>query len=77
MWATSIVAAIVLYFPNNTDTMIATKALRDAGVETKLLPLTANVPSSAQLCLRIDGSAEACALRAIGLAQIGLGGIVR
>jgi hypothetical protein len=57
--------------------MIATKALRDAGVSARMMPLPANIPSSANLCLSIEDGAETAALGAIKAVNLALGGIVR
>jgi hypothetical protein len=67
----------ILYFPTNADTMIATKALRDAGVAARMMPMPANIQSSANLCLSIEDSAENSAVTAIESASVALGGIVR
>lgn len=59
------------------DTMIATRALRDAGVLAKMIPLPADVQSSANLGLSIEDSAEVSAIAAIKSTNLALGGIVR
>jgi hypothetical protein len=70
-------ADLILYFGTNADTMIATKALKDAGIPAKMIPKPANVSSSANLCLTIDGGAEAQAKSALTGAGVALGGVVR
>ena len=68
---------VILYFSSNADTMIATKTLKDSGVTAKMIPKPANVTSTANLCLLIDGTAEANAVAALGKAKINLGGVVK
>ena len=70
-------ADVILFFSSNADTMIATKALKDAGVAAKMIPKPASVSSSANLALAVDGSVEASAVSALGKANVTLGGIVR
>ncbi len=70
-------AEIILYFASNADTMIATKALKDAGVPAKMIPKPANVNAPSNLCLSIDAAAEAQAKAAIAGAGIALGGVAR
>lgn len=70
-------ADLILYFGTNADTMIATKALKDAGIPAKMIPKPANVSSTANLCLTIDGGAEAQAKSALTGAGVALGGVVR
>ena len=70
-------AEVILVFASNADAMIATKALKDAGVAAKMIPRPANVDSTANLCLSIDGSAESEAASALSVAGIALGAIVK
>jgi len=70
-------ADVILFFSSNADTMIATKALKDAGVAAKMIPKPANVASPANLCLSVDGSAESAAVGALGAAGVALGGVVK
>ncbi len=70
-------ADVILYFGSNADTMIATKALKDAGVAAKMIPKPAQVTSTANLCLSVDGGAEAAAVDALGKAGIALGGVFK
>ncbi len=70
-------ADVILFFSSNADTMIATKALKDSGVSAKMIPRPASVNSPANLCLSIDGGAEASAVAALGKASVSLGGIVK
>lgn len=69
-------ANVVLYFTTNTDTMIATKALRDSGVAAKMLPTPANAVTSANLCLSIDSGAETAARAALRSSGVALSGAV-
>ena len=70
-------ADVILYFASNADTMIATKALKDGGVTARMIPKPANISSPANLCLSIDGGAEASALAALGKANVSVGGVVK
>ena len=70
-------ADVILFFASNADTMIATKALKDAGVAAKMIPKPANVTSASNLCLSIDGGVEAQAVGALGTAGVALGGVVK
>ena len=70
-------ADVILFFSSNADTMIATKALKDAGVSAKMIPKPAHVDSSANLCLAIDGGAEATAKSALSGAGVVLGGVAK
>lgn len=70
-------ADVILFFASNADTMIATKALKDAGVTAKMIPKPASVNTSSNLCLSIDGGAEGAAVTAIKGANIALGGVVK
>lgn len=70
-------ADVILFFGSNADTMIATKALKDAGVAAKMIPKPAHVTATANLCLSIDGAAEAAAVAALGKASVNLGGVVK
>ena len=70
-------ADVILFFSSNADTMIATKALKDAGVAAKMIPKPAAVNSASNLCLSIDGGAETAAVSALQGAKISLGGVVK
>lgn len=70
-------AEVILIFASNADAMIATKALKDAGVAAKMIPKPAGVDSTANLCLSIDGAAESAAASALSVAGIALGGVVK
>ena len=70
-------ADVILFFSSNADTMIATKALKDKGVPAKMIPKPAGVDSASNLCLSIDGAAEAAAVGALSAAGVTLGGVVK
>lgn len=70
-------ADVILFFGSNADTMIATKALKDAGISAKMIPKPANVSSASNLCLSIDGGAESQAKSALTGAGVSLGGVVK
>ena len=70
-------ADVILFFSSNADAMIATKALKDAGVTAKMIPRPASVSTASNLCLTIDGGAEIAAVSAIKGANISLGGVVK
>ncbi len=70
-------ADVILFFSSNSDTMIATKALKDSGVTAKMIPKPANVSSPANLCLSVDGSVEGTAIAALAKANVALGGVVK
>ena len=57
--------------------MIATKALKDAGVSAKMIPKPAAVNSASNLCLSIEPGAEPAAVSALRGANIALGGVVK
>jgi len=67
-------ADVVLYFASNADTMIATKALKDAGITAKMIPKPAHVTSTSNLCLSVDAGAKDSAIAALGKANVALGG---
>ncbi len=70
-------ADVIFFFSSNADTMIATKALKDAGVAAKMIPKPASVNASSNLCLSIDGGVEGLAVSALKGANIALGGVVK
>jgi hypothetical protein len=70
-------ADVILYFGSNADTMIATKALKDAGISAKMIPKPAAVSTASNLCLSIDGGAESQAKNALTGAGVSLGGVVK
>ena len=63
-------ADVVLVFPSNAGTMIATKALRDSGVPARMIPTPASVQSASNLCLSVCGSVETRAVSALKAANV-------
>jgi hypothetical protein len=61
---------VILLFPSNSNTMIATKTLRDSGVQAKMIPTPRGVESASNLCLSVEHPAEAMALAALKRANI-------
>jgi len=61
---------LILLFASNSNTMIATKTLRDSGVQAKMIPTPRGVQSTSNLCLSIEHAAEAPALAALKVAKI-------
>ena len=70
-------ADVILFFSSNADTMIATKALKDAGIPAKMIPKPATVNTPSNLCLSIDDGAEGSAKTALSGAGVALGGVVK
>lgn len=70
-------ADVILFFSSNADTMIATKALKDAGVTAKMIPKPASVNTASNLCLSIDSGVEGQATAALSGAGVSLGGVVK
>ena len=68
---------VILLFPSNSGTMIATRALRASGVEARMIPTPPSVQSASNLCLSIDHAAEAVALAALDVARVAVSTIVR
>jgi hypothetical protein len=70
-------STVILLFPSNSGTMIATKTLRDLGVPVKVIPTPASVQSASNLCLSIEYAAELDALAALKAARVTLSSVVR
>ncbi len=68
---------LVLVFPSNAGTMIATKALRDVGVAARMIPTPAGVQSTANLSLSIDRAREQDALAALKSAKVAVAAVHR
>jgi hypothetical protein len=68
---------VILLFPSNSGTMIATKTLRDSGVQAKMLPTPPGLRSASNLCLSVDRAVEAAALAALKLANVSVTTIVQ
>jgi hypothetical protein len=73
---TATIKDIILYFGSNADTMVAGKALRDAGITAKMRPTPASLPSDLNLCLSIAAPAQSQAKAALLGAGIALAGII-
>ena len=52
------ISGVVLYFGTNADTMIAGKALRDANIDSRMLPKPPDVTTEANLVLSIARELE-------------------
>ena len=70
-------AAVVLVFPTNSGTMIATKTLRASGLPAKLIPTLPSMQSASNLCLSIDESVESQAVIALKAANVGISAVYR
>lgn len=70
-------ADVILYFATNADTMIATKALKDAGVVSKMIPKPASIQATANLCVTVDSGAEISARGILTAAGVALGGVAK
>jgi len=70
-------ADVLLLFPSNSGTMIATKTLRDSGVHAKMMPTPASAQSASNLCLSIAPTVEAQALAALKVARISVSSVLR
>ena len=68
---------VILFFDNNADTMIATKALKEGGVAARMIPRPASVATTSNLCLTIDAAVEANAKTALVGAGVALRGIAK
>jgi hypothetical protein len=68
---------IVFTFASNADAMIATKALKDAGVAAKMIPKPAGVDSAANLCLAVDGGSEVQATSTLSGSGVRFQAVVR
>jgi hypothetical protein len=70
-------ADVILLFDSNAGTMVATKALRDRGLQARMIPTPPTVQSRSNLCLSIDRAIEAAALAALGGAKVAVASVVR
>jgi hypothetical protein len=68
---------VVLVFPSNAGTMIATKTLRDFGVPARMIPTPAGANSASNLSLSIDAAREHDALGALRKAAVAITGVHR
>jgi hypothetical protein len=68
---------VILLFPSNAGTMVATKALRDSGVRARMIPTPTSVRSASNLCLSVERALEPAALAALSLAKVTVSTVVR
>jgi hypothetical protein len=68
---------VILLFPSNAGTMIATKALRDSGVQARMIPTPPSVKSASNLCLSVEHALESAALAALSVAKVAVSTVVR
>jgi hypothetical protein len=61
---------VVLVFTSNAGTMMATKALRDSGIQARMIPKPANVQSASNLCLTVEHSSESRAVDVLTAARV-------
>jgi hypothetical protein len=70
-------AGLILLFPSNSGMMVATRALKDSGVQARMMPVPASAQSSSNLCLSIDLAMETTALAALKVANIDVSEVLR
>ncbi len=68
---------IVFTFGSNADAMIATKALKDAGVVVKMIPRPPGIDCQANLCLAVNGGSEAQATSTLSGSGVRFASVVR
>jgi hypothetical protein len=68
---------VILLFPSNAGTMIATKALRDSGVQARMIPTPPSVKSASNLCLSVERALESAALAALSVAKVAVSTVLR
>ena len=61
---------VVLVFPSNSGTMIATQTLRNSGVPARMIPTPPGAHSPSSLCLSVDGAVESKAVTALKAANV-------
>lgn len=57
-------------FSSNSVAMLATKTLRDCGVQARMLPAPRGAATGANLCLAVDDAAEGAARAAFAAANV-------
>ena len=67
---------VVIYFSSNTETMLAGKALRDAGVWNKIVPRPSAAKTDANMCLEIELTAEMKAMTVLSSVDVPMMGSV-
>ncbi|HTA38762.1 MAG TPA: hypothetical protein VK760_06790 [Candidatus Acidoferrales bacterium] len=71
-------AEVILYFGNDIDTMIATKALRLGGVKARVIPRPPSAAATlSHLCLTVDADVEANAKSALAGAGVELRAVTK
>jgi hypothetical protein len=68
---------VVLVFPSNAGTIIATKTLKECGVTARMIPTPRSVQSVSNLCLSIDPSVESLAVSALKAANVSVSAVYR
>jgi len=63
-------SSVILLFPSNSGTMVATRALKASGVTARMMPTPAGADTASNLCLSVDLAAEGAALEALKGAKI-------
>ena len=67
---------VVMYFTNDTDTMVAGNALRDAGVWNKIVAKPKAASTDAHMALEIELTAEMKAMTILSSKNVVIGGTV-
>ena len=67
---------VIMYFSNDTDTMVAGKALRDAGVWNKIVAKPKAANTDAHMALEIELTAEMKAMTILSSKSVVIGGTV-
>jgi hypothetical protein len=67
---------LILFFATNTETMMATSALKEAGISVQMVPRPSTLATSSNFCLRIAAAAERPAESVLRAARIALAGFV-
>jgi Protein of unknown function (DUF3343) len=68
---------VVLVFPSNSGTIIATKTLKESGVPARMIPTPRSVQSLSNLCLSIDASVEGRAVSVLKAANVSVSAVYR
>ena len=68
---------VVLVFPSNSGTIIATKTLKESGVSARMIPTPGSVQTLSNLCLSIDASVEGRAVSVLKAANVSVSAVYR
>lgn len=68
---------VVLVFPSNSGTIIATKTLKESGVPARMIPTPRSVQTLSNLCLSIDSSVEVRAVSVLKAANVSVSAVYR